>query len=255
MPGDLVSFRMLFVAAKEAGQDHWRPEHDIWRRGAELSGVPIEFSAHDAIAAAAALGRVRTDFCVMDSGLPAAERERVVAAGKLARYAPLTILSASIGIDRPEGIDLVVPKPTTHIHAHKLVNLCVRTRLPTRVLIVDDSAVMRSIVRKTLMASRFVFEIVEASEGRKALEQLRKDDIGLVFLDYNMPGLNGFDTMRKIRRDCPKVAVVMMTSTLDSSIADRAHAAGVMAFLKKPFFPGNIDAVLERYYRLFSSSQ
>jgi FixJ family two-component response regulator len=44
--------------------------------------------------------------------------------------------------------------------------------------------------------------------------------------------------------------VVMMTSTLDNAIADRAHAAGALAFLKKPFYPADIDNVLERFYGL-----
>ena len=76
----------------------------------------------------------------------------------------------------------------------------------------------------------------------------------LVFLDYNMPGLNGFDTLLEIRRKTPKVAVVMMTSTADSAIANRAHAAGALAFLKKPFYPADIDRVLENYYGLHTPS-
>jgi CheY-like chemotaxis protein len=65
-----------------------------------------------------------------------------------------------------------------------------------------------------------------------------------------MPGLNGFDTLTGIKQDNPNVAVVMMTSTLDNGIADRAHAAGALAFLKKPFYPADINATLERYYGL-----
>lgn len=42
----------------------------------------------------------------------------------------------------------------------------------------------------------------------------------------------------------------MMTSTTDNKIADRAHSSGALAFLKKPFYPSDIDAVLERYYGL-----
>jgi hypothetical protein len=45
----------------------------------------------------------------------------------------------------------------------------------------------------------------------------------------------------------------MMTSMIDNAIADRAHAAGVLAFLKKPFYPADIDRVLERYYGLHVS--
>lgn len=254
MSGDLVSFHLLFVAAKEPGQEHWRPEHDIWRKAAAMSPVPIEFSAHDAFAAVVALENGGADFCVMDSALPDADRANIIAAGQLARTRPVTILSASVGTVRPQGIDLLLPRPASPAHANRLINLCVRTKLPTRALIVDDSAVMRTIVRRTLAASRFAFEVCEAGDGKTALAQLYKGNIGLIFLDYNMPSLNGFDTMLKIRRDHPNVAIVMMSSTTDGAVADRAHASGVLAFLKKPFYAHDIDAVLDRYYRLFDTS-
>ena len=92
-----------------------------------------------------------------------------------------------------------------------------------------------------------------AAEGVAALEQLRSGKFGLVFLDYNMPGFNGLETLLEIKRENPTVAVVMMTSTLDNAIADRAHAAGALAFLKKPFYPADIDRLLERYYGLHTA--
>jgi DNA-binding NtrC family response regulator len=129
----------------------------------------------------------------------------------------------------------------------------VRAKFPTRVLIVDDSGTMRSIVRKILSASRFALDMQEAAEGFAALEQLRSGKFGLVFLDYNMPGFNGLETLSEIKRESPAVAVVMMTSTLDNAIADRAHAAGALAFLKKPFYPADIERLLERYYGLHTA--
>ena len=128
-----------------------------------------------------------------------------------------------------------------------------RAKFPTRVLIVDDSGTMRSIVRKILSASRFALDMQEAAEGFGALEQLRSGKFGLVFLDYNMPGFNGLETLSEIKRESPTVAGVMMTSTLDNAIADRAHAAGALAFLKKPFYPADIDRLLERYYGLHTA--
>jgi DNA-binding NtrC family response regulator len=77
---------------------------------------------------------------------------------------------------------------------------------------------------------------------------LRGGDYGLVFLDYNIPRLNGFETLLKIQGTTPGVGVVIMTSTIDNVIADRAHASGALAFLKKPFYPADIDAILERFY-------
>jgi len=65
-----------------------------------------------------------------------------------------------------------------------------------------------------------------------------------------MPGFNGIETLKEILRHKQEVAVVLMTSSLDAALAERAHAAVAFAFLKKPFYPADIDAILERYFGL-----
>jgi CheY-like chemotaxis protein len=243
MSGDLVSLRMMVIGAA-------KPDQELWRQGAAMSAVPVEFSACDGASAAANLRKGGTDICVVDDALPAAERASVIQAARASKPVPLVFIAMSAGNPRPEGVDGVLPKPSSVHDAHKLAEICVRAKVPTRVLIVDDSGTMRSIVRKILSASRFALDMHEAAEGFAALEQLRSGKFGMVFLDYNMPGLNGFETLSEIKRESPDVAVVMMTSTVDNAIADRAHAAGALAFLKKPFYPVDIDNVLERYYGL-----
>lgn len=244
MSGDLVSFRMLYVAAKEPGQELWKPDHEVWRKSAAMASVPIEFSAHDAMAAAAALSQGGVDICVMDAALPQEEKTVVLKAANEAETPPFTIDAAVPAEDSADGM----LKPAKPADARKLVNACVRAKMPTRVLIVDDSSTMRSIVRKILSASRFSLNVHEASEGQAAIEQLRVGKFGLVFLDYNMPDLNGFETLSMIKRRHPDMAVVMMTSTMDQAVAKRAHAAGASAFLKKPFYPSDIDGVLARQF-------
>jgi CheY-like chemotaxis protein len=187
---------------------------------------------------------------VVDGDLSAADQTAVIAAARARQPAPLVFMAAPPGSVRHDRVDGMLVKPSSADDARALVEICVRAKIPSRVLIVDDSATMRSIVRKILSASRFALDIHEAAEGIAALNQLRGGNFGMVFLDYNMPGLNGFETLAEIKRECPTVAVVMMTSTLDNAIADRAHAAGALAFLKKPFYPADIDKVLERYYSL-----
>jgi DNA-binding response OmpR family regulator len=248
MSSDLFSLRMLFDAARKPGEMLWQPEHDYWRQGAAMARVPIEFSAHDTAAASAAISNGEVDICVLDSGLPSNEKAAVLSAAHSAATPPVTFESARYGACPTAGVDGRLPKPGSADDARKLVELCVRTKIPTRVLIVDDSRTMRGIVRKILSASRFAFEIEEADQGIAAIEQLRGGNFGLVFLDYNMPGLNGFETLLKIQSTTPGVGVVIMTSTMDNVIADRAHASGALAFLKKPFYPADIDAILERFY-------
>ena len=246
MSGDLVSLRMLVVAATP-------PDQELWRQGAAMAALPVEFSAADAATAAAQLAKGGLDICIVDAGLPSADKPALIAAARAAKPAPLIFVSAPRGSTRPDGIDGMLAKPTNIDEARKNAEICVRAKIPTRVLIVDDSGTMRSIVRKILSASRFTLDMNEAAEGIDALNQLRSGNFGMVFLDYNMPGLNGFETLSEIKRECPNVAVVMMTSTVDNAIADRAHASGALAFLKKPFYPADIDSVLERYYGLHAA--
>lgn len=247
MGGDLVSLRMTVIAAT-------RQDHDLWRHGAGRAHVPVEFSAVDAAPAIAQLAKGQIDICIIDDGVAAADKTALIAAARAATPAPLIFVSAPAGGSRPDGIDGMLVKPTTNDEAYKVAEICVRAKIPTRVLIVDDSSTMRSIVRKILSASRFTLDMHEAAEGFTALDQLRSGKFGMVFLDYNMPGLNGFETLSEIKRENPKVAVVMMTSTLDNAIADRAHSSGALAFLKKPFYPADIDRVLERYFGLNAAS-
>jgi CheY-like chemotaxis protein len=243
MSGDLVSLRMLVIAAA-------RPEQELWRQAAAMASIPIDFEMHAAASATSALAQGGADICVLDATLPDADRSAVINGARAAQPAPLIFVSAPNGSARLDGIDGMLTRPASIDDARKLVEICVSARIPTRVLIVDDSGTMRSIVRKILSASRFALDIHEAAEGIAALNQVRSGNFGMVFLDYYMPGLNGFETLSEIKRESPNVAVVMMTSTVDNAIADRAHAAGALAFLKKPFYPADIDTVLERYYGL-----
>ncbi len=134
--------------------------------------------------------------------------------------------------------------------AKTLIERCSRLRVPSRVLMVDDSSTMRSIVRKILAGCRFPLNIAEANGDIDALKQVGAGKFDFVFLDYNMPGLNGFEMLAEIKRQFPRIGVVMMTSAQDEALAERARAAGAAAFLKKPFYPSDIDAVLYAFLRL-----
>lgn len=243
MSDDLVSLRMIVVATAPSDQD-------IWRHGAGMAAFPVEFTAQDVTAAKAALARGAADICVIDGDVPDAQKSALIEAARAAQPAPVIFVCAVPGSVRPDGINGMLAKPKTRDEARLAAEICVRAKIPTRVLIVDDSSTMRSIVRKILSASRFSLVMHEAAEGIAALEELRSGQFGMVFLDYNMPSLNGIETLLEIKRESPNVAVVMMTSTVDKAIADRACASGVLAFLKKPFYPADIDSVLERYYGL-----
>lgn len=108
---------------------------------------------------------------------------------------------------------------------------------------------MRSIVRKTLAATRFQFHVTEASEGLVALKMVREGEFHVVFLDYNMLDFSGLETLAEFKREKRSVSVVLISSTQDETVAERARAEGA-SFLKKPFFPIDIENALCGFYGL-----
>lgn len=242
MTDDLVSIRMLIASQRTA-------ERDLWHQAVGLASVPIEVvTAGSPVEACAALEGGGIDIVLMVGELPHPHRAAICRAARAARTHPIVVVTAADGEDVAglEG-DGIVTKPSTLAEAEYLIDRMLHARLPSRVLLVDDSSTMRSIVRKILQATKFPLEITDAAEGKAALEQLRTGHFDIIFLDYNMPGLNGLDTLAQIRRDYPRLEVVMISSTQDETIAARVHAAGAAAFLKKPFFPADIDAVLHAF--------
>jgi CheY-like chemotaxis protein len=244
MRDDLVSLRLLAVSA--AAQDR-----EILRQGSNLVSVPVDVvEAANASQAVDCLRKGDVDLILLDSSLPDAEKTSVIEVAHALAKPPFVILMVGVGGTMIKGADAVVAKPRNSDEAQKLVERSMRVRVPSRVLIVDDSSTMRTIVRKILAASKFPLEIVEASEGTAALEMVRNGGVDVVFLDYNMPGLDGLATLKELKRMHPALEVVLISSTDDKVIAERAVEVGAAAFLRKPFYPADIDAVLRAYYGL-----
>jgi two-component system, chemotaxis family, chemotaxis protein CheY len=107
-----------------------------------------------------------------------------------------------------------------------------------RILIVDDSATIRKMVRACLRPLGSA-EFIEASNGLEAIEQIALDPVGLIILDLNMPDMHGVDVLRFLRKHerSRSVPVVVLTTRGDDSSRDTAMAAGATQYLTKPFSP------------------
>lgn len=106
------------------------------------------------------------------------------------------------------------------------------------VLIVDDDPFIRKLIVTTLEGvSRF--DLHEASDGEEAVQASRRSAPRLVFLDIDMPRLDGIEACRQMRAD-PAMAnakIVMLTASAGDSARSRAADAGADRFLTKPFSP------------------
>jgi CheY-like chemotaxis protein len=240
MSGDLLTLRMMVVSDDRAVQQ-------LWRQGVGLASIPIECSTASAENAIAPLKNGGFDIVIIDAALSVEGPTELIQAARYTEPPPLLAMSAPPQVAQVDGGDLTLPQPASADEARTLAERCIKLRLPKRVLVVDDSSTMRSIVRKILSGSRFQLDVSEAGAGQDALTKVA-DGCDLMLLDCNMPGIDGFDTLTQIRQLAPQMPVVMMTATEDDALASRARASGATAFIKKPFYPADIDAVIIRIY-------
>jgi two-component system chemotaxis response regulator CheY len=103
-------------------------------------------------------------------------------------------------------------------------------------LVIDDSRAVRAIIRNILR--EMGTEVVEAGDGREALEQLRQNpDVELILVDWNMPEMNGLDFIRTVRTQSSYdgVRIVMVTTETEAQQVARALDAGANEYVMKPF--------------------
>jgi two-component system KDP operon response regulator KdpE len=117
-----------------------------------------------------------------------------------------------------------------------------------KVLVVDDEAALRRVIRASLAASGFVVE--EAGTGNDALSAVQHRAFDLVLLDVNMPGMSGVEACRKIRELAPRTGIVMVTVRDSEEDKVRALEAGADDYVTKPFqfreLVARLRAVLRR---------
>ncbi len=112
-----------------------------------------------------------------------------------------------------------------------------------KILFADDSPVIKKMVKRAVEAVGF--EVLDAGDGKEALEVLAKEfeNIVLVISDWNMPNMNGFDLLKSIKADnkYKSIPVIMLTTEGEKTNINKAIQAGASNYLLKPF--NNADLV------------
>jgi CheY-like chemotaxis protein len=224
-------FSLHVVLASDSARDR-----GLFRQAAAATSVPVELAEADSAAAATRHLGNGCDLAFFDMGLGGEAVTRMTAAARAAAKRPFTVLLCAPGTAVQFQTDALANKPTALDEATQLLAGCIRVRLPSRVLVVDDSATMRGIVRKILAATRFPLQITEAEQGGQAIELVRQSPFDVAFVDHHLPGLNGLETISELRREQNRLIFALMTSVQDKALMAKARARASL-FSKSLFSP------------------
>jgi len=114
-----------------------------------------------------------------------------------------------------------------------------------RVLVADDSRVMRQIVIRTLRQAGYDWDVREAADGAQALDAVRADEPDVILSDWNMPGMTGMDLLRRLRQEGFDTPLGFVTSEGSPEMRALAEREGALFLIAKPFTPEAFREVID----------
>lgn len=121
-----------------------------------------------------------------------------------------------------------------------------RVMATTKILAVDDSRSMRALLRMTLCGNGF--DVVEAEDGQAALDFLEENEVDVIITDINMPRLDGFGFIEKLRGEHRRHVdrpILVLTTECTEEKRTRAREAGATGWIVKPFDPERLVAAVK----------
>ena len=114
-----------------------------------------------------------------------------------------------------------------------------------KVLIVDDSAFMRMLLKEKV-SNAVQSEILEASNGKQAIETAKKQKPDLVLLDIVMPDIDGETVLSNLRKAGIKSKVIMVTAVGQKPVIERCKSLGISGYIVKPFDDAKIKELVQK---------
>ena len=116
------------------------------------------------------------------------------------------------------------------------------------ILVVEDDSTIRALMTRVL--SRHGFDVREVADGRRAIDVARSSAFDLVITDLVMPELEGLETIRVLRRECPSLDILAVSGAYGGAFLHAAELLGARATLAKPF---DTDALVDAVQRIIES--
>lgn len=118
-----------------------------------------------------------------------------------------------------------------------------------RMLIVEDELIERMVLKKTLLKKFQDCEILEAENGREALDIFRSGGLDIAILDIEMPGIKGIEVAERMRRESRDICIIFLTAYDKFEYAKKAISVKAMEYLLKPYSEREIVSVVEEAVR------
>ena len=112
------------------------------------------------------------------------------------------------------------------------------------VLIIDDETDTLTMFR--LFLSSYGYEVLVAEDGHSGLAQVVKENPAIVFTDLKMPGMDGFEVLKQIKKIAPRTEVIVITGHSDMDLVIQALNLDTTDFIIKPISPEAVEAALHR---------
>lgn len=116
------------------------------------------------------------------------------------------------------------------------------------VLLVDDNRINQMVARKTL--EKFGLQVETASNGREGFDKIRRKNFDLVFMDVQMPVMDGYEAVREIRKlggDYEKLPIIAVTAAAMETDIDRCLSSGMNSYISKPISTEDVEKVLKKW--------
>jgi two-component system, chemotaxis family, chemotaxis protein CheY len=114
-----------------------------------------------------------------------------------------------------------------------------------KILIVDDSAFMRKVLRDIFESAGYT-QFIEAGNGREAIEKFRSDAPDFMFLDVIMPDMNGMDVLREIGKEAK---IIVISAVGQAEMIEQAKSLGALDYVVKPFDRDQVLLKAEKYLK------
>lgn len=118
--------------------------------------------------------------------------------------------------------------------------------MPTKVLVVDDSAISRKMLIRSLPKD-WDIEIEQACNGKEAIAAYKKGQVEVMFLDLTMPEMDGYQVLETLQQDGLNCFVIVVTADIQAEAEERVKKLGAMAFIKKPVDGEKLMPILKQY--------